>query len=116
MVETVKLSQICKIAKGKKVKISETKTKKSIPYLLIDTLRGDPPKYFTEDEKYTEANENDILMVFDGANSGLTGTGLKGAVGSTIARLRFDNSVISRYLSYFLFSNFLKELYFLKFS
>jgi len=106
MVNIIKLSQICSIVKGKKVKILEKETKNSIPYLLIDTLRGDPPKYFTEDKKYTEANEDDILMVFDGANSGLSGTGLSGAVGSTIGRLRFDKSVISKYLSYFLFSNF----------
>lgn len=105
-IKTKKLKEVCEISKGKKVKISETKTKNSIPYLLIDTLRGDPPKYFTEDEKYTEAKEDDILMVFDGANSGLSGTGLKGAVGSTIGRLRFDKSVISKYISYFLFSNF----------
>lgn len=100
------ISEILDIAKGKKVKIISHKTKNSVPYLLIDTLRGKDPEFFTEDKKYTKAVESDILMVFDGANSGLVGSGLKGAVGSTIARLRPKKDVNPKYLTYFLGFNF----------
>src|SRR3989344_3118755 len=100
------ISEILDIAKGKKVNSSQIKTKNSVPYLLIDTLRGKEPEFFTEDTKYTEANERDILMVFDGANSGLVGSGLKGAVGSTIGRLRPKKDICSKYITYFLFYNF----------
>src|SRR3989344_6375566 len=100
------ISEILDIAKGKKVKILDHKTKGSIPYLLIDTLRGKEPEFFTEDKKYTEANEQDILMVFDGANSGLVGSGLKGAVGSTIGRLRPKKDIYSKYITHFLSYNF----------
>ncbi|MAG07375.1 hypothetical protein CMI46_01000 [Candidatus Pacearchaeota archaeon] len=107
--KTKQLSKLCTITKGKKVKIIDKKTKDSIPYLLINTLRGKEPIYFTEDEKYTEAIPEDVLIVADGANSGLVGTGVKGAVGSTILRIRINVKDLDKdYLSYFLKSNFAK--------
>lgn len=102
-----KLIEIFDITKGKKVKTVDKPTGNSVPYLLIDTLRGEEPTFFTEDKNVTEAEETDILMVMDGANSGLVGSGLKGAVGSTIARLRPKQGVDNKYLSYFLELNFL---------
>jgi type I restriction enzyme S subunit len=106
MIESKPISEILEITKGKKVKVLDYKTENSIPYLLIDTLRGREPEFFTEDKKYTLAEEKDILMVFDGANSGLVGTGLKGAVGSTIARLRLKKDMNTKYITYFLSFNF----------
>jgi len=100
------IKELFEITKGKKVKIIKEKTKNSVPYLLIDTLRGKEPEFFTEDKNYTEAIPEDILMVFDGANSGLVGTGLRGAVGSTIGRLRPKEEVNKNYLCYFLKLNF----------
>jgi len=99
----VKVSQLIDPKKGKKVSSSKIKTPNSIPYLLIDTLRGDDPEFFTEDKKYVEAIPEDILIVGDGANSGLVGTGVKGAVGSTIIRLRKKvDDLENNYLTYFL--------------
>ena len=106
MTQTKQLNEILDIAKGKKVNVLNHKTKDSVPYLLIDTLRGKEPEFFTEDKKYTAANEQDILMVFDGANSGLVGSGLNGAVGSTIGRLRPKKDIYSKYITYFLSYNF----------
>ncbi len=106
MIDYKKLSDVCTISKGKKVKITDNPSKNSIPYLLIDTLRGTPAEFFTNDTKYLEAIESDILIVMDGANSGLVGTGVKGAVGSTIARLRTKENINSDYLTYFLEYNF----------
>jgi type I restriction enzyme, S subunit len=106
-IQCPRISEICDIKKGKKVNSFKEKTPNSIPYLLIDTLRGMEPEYFTEDKKYTEAVPEDILIVADGANSGLVGTGVKGAVGSTILRIRInDNNLNKDYLSYFLKSKF----------
>ena len=106
-IQTKQLNELCTIAKGKKVKIIDEKTKNSIPYLLINTLRGKEPEFFTEDGKYTEAVPGDVLIVADGANSGLVGTGVNGAVGSTILRIRINVDDLDKdYLSYFLKSNF----------
>jgi type I restriction enzyme S subunit len=102
-----KISELCDLRKGKKVISSSEKTKNSVPYLLIDTLRGAEPEFFTEDKNYTEAIPEDILIVADGANSGLVGTGVKGAVGSTILRIRINDDELNKdYLSYFLKSKF----------
>lgn len=107
MAGTYRLKEICEFKKGKKVSIINRKTRNSVPYLLINTLRGFLPDSFTEDKFYTDAIENDVLIVCDGANSGLTGTGLCGAVGSTIARLRFDETIVDKdYITYFLKLNF----------
>ena len=106
MTELKPLSELIEISKGKKVRIINQKTKNSVPYLLIDTLRGKEPEFFTEDKNYTEARNTDILMVFDGANSGLVGTGLSGAIGSTIGRLRPKKEVNTKYLTYFISLNF----------
>ena len=56
--------------------------------------------------KQENSIEKDILMVFDRANSGLVGTGLRGAVGSTIARLRPQKEMNTKYITYFLSFNF----------
>jgi type I restriction enzyme, S subunit len=106
-IEFKKVSELCDLRKGKKVKSFSIKTKDSVPYLLIDTLRGAEPEFFTEDKNYTEAIPDDILIVADGANSGLVGTGVKGAVGSTILRIRINVEDLDKdYLSYFLKSKF----------
>lgn len=106
-VEYKPVSELCDLRKGKKVKATQNKTPNSIPYLLIDTLRGLEPEFFTEDKNYTEAVPEDILIVADGANSGLVGTGLTGAVGSTILRIRLNKKNLNKnYFSYFLKSKF----------
>ncbi|MFA5518245.1 MAG: restriction endonuclease subunit S [Spirochaetota bacterium] len=106
-VEYPQVSELCDFRKGKKVNSTKEKTKDSVPYLLIDTLRGADPEFFTEDKNYTEAIPEDILIVADGANSGLVGTGVSGAVGSTILRIRLKVKDLDKdYLSYFLKSKF----------
>ena len=106
-IEYPQVSELCDFRKGKKVNSTQTKTKDSVPYLLIDTLRGAEPEFFTEDKNYTEAIPDDILIVADGANSGLVGTGVSGAVGSTILRIRLKVKDLDKdYLSYFLKSKF----------
>lgn len=106
-VEYPQVSELCDFRKGKKVSSTKIKTKDSVPYLLIDTLRGAEPEFFTEDKNYTEAIPEDILIVADGANSGLVGTGVSGAVGSTILRIRLKVKDLDKdYLSYFLKSKF----------
>lgn len=105
--EYPQVSELCDFRKGKKVNSTKEKTKDSVPYLLIDTLRGADPEFFTEDKNYTEAIPEDILIVADGANSGLVGTGVSGAVGSTILRIRLKVKDLDKdYLSYFLKSKF----------
>ncbi len=57
-----------------------------LPYILISEMEGKPVRAYTNDENIPVANENDVLIVWDGS-IGKTTTGIKGAIGSTIAAL-----------------------------
>lgn len=81
------LSEVVIACKGKKPKILLSEKKDGcIPYILIDEMEGKPIRSFTNDTSMPIASEKDILVVWDGS-IGKTATGLKGAIGSTIAAL-----------------------------
>ena len=78
-----------RIRKGKKAaSVSDSPIAGSFPYIQIDEVRGVPPTKFAVDLKPVIANQNDICIVWDGANAGTVGFGVAGAVGSTVARMR----------------------------
>jgi type I restriction enzyme S subunit len=81
------LSEVVIARKGKKPTILLSEKKDGcIPYILIDEMEGRPIRSFTNDISMPIASEKDILVVWDGS-IGKTATGLKGAIGSTIAAL-----------------------------
>ena len=105
--EIIELKDVFEIKKGKKVKIEETINDNSIPYIGIGNLRGNPITQFTNDQRGLLCEENDILLVWDGANCGTVGSGLSGYVGSTITRLRLINDTSdSDYIFHFLKSKY----------
>ncbi len=82
-----RLGEVVKIAKGKKHEPAPKKEGRNFRYIQIDDLRNDNNLKYT-DEKGTEVNENDLIIAWDGANAGTIGFGLRGMIGSTLARLR----------------------------
>jgi type I restriction enzyme S subunit len=84
------LGEIVKIAKGKKHEPAPKKEGRNFRYIQIDDLRNDNNLKYT-DEKGTEVNENDLIIAWDGANAGTIGFGLRGMIGSTLARLRIKD-------------------------
>lgn len=104
--EVVPLQSAISLQKGKKPKnIGEASKERNIPYIDIKAFEtGEISKYCT-DEKVVFCKEDDVLVVWDGARSGLVGFGAKGAVGSTIARIN-PSGLYPKYLYYFLQSNF----------
>ena len=100
--KTVRLAEVLSIEKGRKITPSETPT--SIRYIQIEDLRGDVNmKWAEEDQQIVACDENDVLLAWDGANAGEFGYGLKGAVGSTLAKLSPRNGTThTPYLGYFL--------------
>jgi len=84
----VKLGNILSIHKGKKPKFTEITTENSIRVLQIDDLRNDNKIQYTDEKTGVLANEEDLLIAWDGANAGTIGYGKSGYIGSTIAILR----------------------------
>ncbi len=104
--EWVKLGDIIKLSKGRKVKESNDKSENSIRYIQIEDLRNDDNLKYTNDSKAIIVNKEDILIAWDGANAGTVGFNLEGAIGSTISALEINDSYkevfYSEFLGYFL--------------
>ncbi len=83
-----RLGNIIEIQKGKKPSITDTPNSKSVRVLQIDDLRNDENIKYTNDKSGVLANEDDVLIAWDGANAGTIGYGKSGYIGSTIALLR----------------------------
>lgn len=93
--EWIELGKLIKIRKGNKLEEVEN-TSNSIRMIMIEDLRSDMNyKYTKIDKKNVIVNENDIVIAWDGANAGTIGFNLKGAIGSTLARLSIQTDNIS---------------------
>ncbi len=90
------LGDLITVEKGRKASlVSETEAVGYVPVLLLDTIEGRKLAYASTDGAVL-ADPNDVVMVADGARSGVAFNGLRGAVGSTLARLRpIDAAVLS---------------------
>ena len=86
-----RLDNLIDVKKGKKPIFSESPSSISSRVLQIDDLRNDNNIKFTDDKSGIYANDEDILIAWDGANAGTIGYGKNGYIGSTIARLRKKN-------------------------
>ncbi|HEX2957339.1 MAG TPA: restriction endonuclease subunit S [Chitinispirillaceae bacterium] len=98
---------IVEIAKGKKHNLTDAPSANTKRLIGIDDLRNDSFIRYTDDSEGVEANSNDILIAWDGANAGTIGYGKSGFIGSTIARLRLNESkYYTPFLGLFLQSKF----------
>ncbi len=82
------VGNIVSIHKGKKHEILNEKVPSSTRLLQIDDLRNDNIIKYTNDKKGVKATDDDLMIVWDGANAGTVGFGKIGYIGSTIALLR----------------------------
>ena len=75
--------------------------KRQIPYITIKAFEKGIFEKYTDGIDSRLCNTDDVLIVWDGARSGLVGTGVSGAIGSTLAKINHQN-LNSKYLFYFL--------------
>ncbi|MFQ5794900.1 MAG: restriction endonuclease subunit S [Candidatus Bipolaricaulia bacterium] len=99
-----RLGSICEFQKGTKPRvIYEDPRENCLPYILIESFDGIYKK-FTDDETCPQCEQDDILMVWDGARAGLCAIGLEGYIGSTLCALRpkpiIDPHFLYRFLSF----------------
>ena len=103
--ETVRLGSLVESEKGKKPKrcASERSSSYSLPYINIRAFEEGVIESWADGEGCRMCHESDLLLVWDGARSGLVGKGMSGALGSTLARI---NLIENQYAFYFLQSKY----------
>jgi type I restriction enzyme S subunit len=107
--QVVRLGDLVKTEKGKKPKtVSNEKTPRfKIPYVNIKAFEKNIIDEYTDGVGCVFCEEGDFLMVWDGARSGYVGRAIKGALGSTLAKLTFPK-IVDGYAFYFLQSKFIE--------
>lgn len=105
------LGEILTAKKGKKPSsvIGEPRTG-YVPYILIDEMEGKPIRNYTNDPKVSIIDETEVLLVWDGS-IGKCGSGMKGAIGSTLVGLKALGGIETKFLEYTIKqqNNFIKE-------
>lgn len=103
-----KLKDLSLFVKGKKpTELSATKYANFLPQILINYFQ-DGKLLFADPEGMTVSGEDDIIMVMDGASSGMVEFGVAGIIGSTLAILRTDTWLKS--ILYFLLKSKQKDI------
>lgn len=104
-----KLGEITITQKGKKPKrVSKFKTDEcSIPYVNIKAFEKNIIDEYTNGVGCVLCEDDDFLMVWDGSRSGYVGKAIKGALGSTLVRIKLP-LMNQDYVYYFLQSKFIE--------
>ena len=98
-----KIKELITINKGKKPKIISPEPQNSfLPYVDIKAFEKNIIDNYTDGEKCLPCEDGDLLIVCDGSRSGLVGRAVKGFVGSTLARIDIDKSVLPEYIYHFI--------------
>lgn len=102
----VALKDVVRHTKGKKPNtLNPSPDKGLIPYIDIKAFESNQVRKYADIKSANVIKERDILIVWDGARSGLVGQGQSGAIGSTIMALT-PIYVNSKYLFRFLQSQY----------
>ena len=90
--EVKPLGDLISFVKGKKPKaVSPNQEENMLPHILTSSLEG---KYneFCESNKLITVEYQNTIMLMDGSNSGRVAIGHNGVIGSTLAKINFDNN------------------------
>lgn len=99
------LGQLVTFKKGKKVSTSPFMKPGYVRYLGAGSLVGNDDGYAST-HLAVQANDNDVLMLWDGERSGLVGHKLSGVVSSTVSKLTPNHKASAELLYYTLSNNF----------
>ena len=105
-----KLKGTLEYTKGKKPTLIEYSNEDTLPYLSAEYLRNNKLESYVDkkniDSKY-HCNSDDLLIIWDGSNSGEVFMGKPGVLSSTMAKLKIkDKKYTNKYLYYFLKQKF----------
>ena len=100
--EERELGELIGFVKGKKPgEVFDKPLDNTLPQILIDVLDGSTPKYTLIKDNSVVINTHEVLMVMDGASSGRVEIGFHGILGSTLAKIKSIDSIISDYYLYY---------------
>lgn len=102
-----RLGDLVLYEKGKKPKnVSTQKNKKcKYPYITIKGFDQGLFEEYSDGKSGVMCTEDDFLLVWDGARSGLVGKGMQGLVGSTMVKINFP-CIYNEYAYYYLRSKY----------
>lgn len=102
----VNLAEVAITKKGKKPRdLGDFSDNRTIPYIDIQAFELGNIRQFCSEDGAALCQEDDVLIVWDGARSGLVGIGVRGAVGSTLSVVKIP-LIRPKFLYYFLQSKF----------
>lgn len=108
--ELSKLGDIIKYKKGLKPRVLlEESRKNTVPYLTADFFRNKKAKLFTPhsgDNRFVEASDTDVILIWDGSNAGDVFMGLNGALASTMVKFLPNDKIDNKFLHFFLKTKF----------
>jgi type I restriction enzyme S subunit len=106
---SVRLGDFVKTEKGKKPKlVSDRRTEKcSVPYINIKAFEKNIIDEYTDGAGCVICEDDDFLMVWDGSRSGYVGKAKKGALGSTLVKIKLPE-IDHNFAYYFLQSKFIE--------
>jgi type I restriction enzyme S subunit len=88
---TVSLSEVIQIQKGKKpFNLGLRDDARTVPYINIAAFETKKIAEYAPKQDAPECSPSDTLLVWDGARAGLSGRGVAGYIGSTLARISSD--------------------------
>jgi type I restriction enzyme S subunit len=100
------IGKVCNFEKGKKPKNTGHRSdKRRVPYINIKAFETGIPEEYAEPGSYPMCSKDDVLIVWDGARSGLAGSGVSGYIGSTLSKV-WSHETDNKYLFYFLKSQY----------
>ncbi len=105
--EVKRFKEFAQTIKGKNLEFYETQVENSLPNLSLEYLRNDSvvfETYVKADDKNLIANENDLIIIWDGAGVGEILYGKKGVISSTTAKLKFSNIINAQFFSFLRFN------------
>jgi type I restriction enzyme, S subunit len=100
------VGEVCEFKKGKKPKNSGFRSDtRTVPYINIKAFETGKPEEYAELGNYPMCSKDDVLIVWDGARSGLVGSSVSGYIGSTLSKV-WSHETDNKYLFYFLKSQY----------
>lgn len=102
----LQLSEIIQIQKGKKPSgLGQYSDGRVVPYINIAAFETKKIAEYAPEQNIPRCEDSDTLLVWDGARAGLSGRGISGYIGSTLAKITSDIAT-SDYLFYFINSKY----------